>query len=80
MADAFEKEQKQPKSTKAAVGIIFLTVFIDLIGFGIIIPLSPYLARKFEATPLQVGMLMAVTWEPTREQPKRPPFYAAPHQ
>ena len=29
---------------------------------------------------LAVGMLMAVTWEPTREQPKRPPFYAAPHQ
>lgn len=48
------------KQRKAVLGVIFLTVFIDLIGFGIIIPLSPYLARRFEATPLQVGMLMAV--------------------
>ncbi len=40
--------------------VIFLTVFIDLIGFGIIIPLSPYLARAFGATALQVGLLMAI--------------------
>lgn len=40
--------------------VIFLTVFIDLVGFGIIIPLSPYLARVFGATPFQVGLLMAV--------------------
>lgn len=40
--------------------VIFLTVFIDLIGFGIIIPLSPYLARAFGADALQVGLLMAI--------------------
>lgn len=40
--------------------IIFMTVFIDLVGFGIIIPLNPYLAGKFGATPLQVGLLMSV--------------------
>ena len=40
--------------------IIFLTVFIDLVGFGIIIPLNPYLAQNFGATPFQVGLLMAV--------------------
>lgn len=40
--------------------IIFLTVFIDLVGFGIIIPLNPYLANKFGATPFHVGMLMGV--------------------
>src|SRR3984957_18885460 len=40
--------------------IIFLTVFIDLVGFGIIIPLNPYLAEAFGATPLQVGLLMSV--------------------
>jgi MFS family permease len=39
--------------------IIFLTVFIDLVGFGIIIPLNPYLAEAFGATPLQVGLLMS---------------------
>ena len=40
--------------------IIFFTVFIDLVGFGIIIPLNPYLAEAFGATPLMVGILMSV--------------------
>ena len=40
--------------------IIFITVFIDLIGFGIIIPLSPYLARNFGADAFQVGLLMSI--------------------
>jgi MFS transporter, DHA1 family, tetracycline resistance protein len=40
--------------------IIFLTVFIDLVGFGIIIPLNPYLAKSFGASPFEVGLLMSV--------------------
>ncbi len=40
--------------------IIFLTVFIDLVGFGIIIPLNPYLSKEFGATPVQLGLLMGV--------------------
>lgn len=40
--------------------VIFVTVFIDLIGFGMIIPLNPYLAREFGADPLKVGLLMTV--------------------
>ena len=40
--------------------IIFFTVFIDLVGFGIIIPMNPYLAEAFGATPFKVGLLMSV--------------------
>lgn len=40
--------------------IIFLTVFIDLVGFGIIIPMNPYLAEHFGASPLEIGLLMSV--------------------
>jgi len=40
--------------------IIFLTVFIDLVGFGIVIPLHPYLASEFGADELSIGLLMAV--------------------
>jgi MFS family permease len=40
--------------------VIFLTVFMDLVGFGIIIPLNPFLARQFGADPLQVGLLMTI--------------------
>lgn len=39
------------------VTIIFLTVFIDLIGFGIIIPLMPFYAETFGASALTVGLL-----------------------
>lgn len=40
--------------------LIFITVFVDLVGFGIIIPMNPYLAQKFGATPFQVGWLMSI--------------------
>jgi MFS transporter, DHA1 family, tetracycline resistance protein len=40
--------------------VIFLTIFIDLVGFGIIIPLSPYLSRVYGASPAKIGGLMAV--------------------
>src|SRR5215831_227681 len=41
--------------------VIFITVFIDLIGFGIVIPVLPFYAEgtKFGATPSQVGLLFA---------------------
>ena len=43
---------------KKSIKIIFITVLIDLTGFGMIIPIIPFLARKFEADPLQVGFLL----------------------
>jgi MFS transporter, DHA1 family, tetracycline resistance protein len=40
--------------------IIFLTIFVNLIGFGIIVPLLPFYAQTFGASPLVVGLLFAV--------------------
>ena len=40
--------------------ILFLIVVIDLIGFGIIIPLLPFYAEYYQASPAQVGFLMAI--------------------
>ena len=40
--------------------IIFLTIFVNLVGFGIIIPLLPFYAETFGASPLVVGLLFAV--------------------
>ncbi|OFV90494.1 MAG: hypothetical protein A3G76_02255 [Acidobacteria bacterium RIFCSPLOWO2_12_FULL_65_11] len=37
--------------------IIFLTIFVNLVGFGIIIPLLPFYAQEFGASPLVIGML-----------------------
>lgn len=38
--------------------IIWLTVFIDLVGFGIIIPILPYFAQEFGAHGLLYGLLV----------------------
>ncbi|HVH79900.1 MAG TPA: MFS transporter [Stellaceae bacterium] len=40
--------------------ILFLIVFIDLVGFGLVIPLLPFYAERFSATPQEVTMLLAV--------------------
>jgi DHA1 family tetracycline resistance protein-like MFS transporter len=40
--------------------IIFLTIFVNLIGFGIIIPLLPFYAESFGASPIVIGLLFAV--------------------
>jgi DHA1 family tetracycline resistance protein-like MFS transporter len=40
--------------------IIFLTIFVNLVGFGIIIPLLPFYARTFGASPIVIGLLFAV--------------------
>ncbi len=40
--------------------IIFVTVLIDLIGFGIVIPLLTFYAEEYNATPLDVGLIMGV--------------------
>ena len=37
---------------------LFFTVFVDLVGFGIIVPFLPFFAESFEAPPNQVTLLM----------------------
>ncbi len=39
--------------------VIFLTIFVNLVGFGIIIPLLPFYAQTFGASPFAVGLLFA---------------------
>ena len=40
--------------------VIFLTVFIDMVGFGIVIPVLPLYAEHFHATPAQIGWLTGI--------------------
>jgi MFS family permease len=44
---------------KPSLLAIFLTVFVDLVGFGIVLPLLPTYAHSFGASGLVVGALMA---------------------
>jgi len=47
-------------SSRSFLTIIFLTVFIDLLGFGIVLPLLPYYAHQFHASGVAVGALIGV--------------------
>jgi DHA1 family tetracycline resistance protein-like MFS transporter len=47
-------------SKRASLGIIFLTIFINMVGFGVVIPVLPFYAERFGATPLQIGWLFGI--------------------
>ena len=44
---------------KPSVLVVWLTVFIDLIGFGIVVPLVPVFAKRFDASSYVIGLVLA---------------------
>jgi len=44
---------------KPSLLIVWLTVFIDLIGFGIVVPLVPVFAKRFDASSVTIGLVLA---------------------
>jgi DHA1 family tetracycline resistance protein-like MFS transporter len=59
MSDA-SPPTETPQPPRNALRIIFFIVFMDLLGFGVIIPLMPIYARQFNASPLEVTLLFAI--------------------
>ncbi|MGE5192283.1 MAG: MFS transporter [Deltaproteobacteria bacterium] len=47
------------RPSRSPLLIIFVTVFIDLLGFGIVLPLLPRYAKYFETSGPTLGLLMA---------------------
>src|SRR3989338_3194601 len=45
---------------KSALFTVFLVVLIDLMGFGIVLPLLPFYASKFQASAVTIGLLYSV--------------------
>ena len=45
---------------KTSLAVLFLTVFIDLIGFGMVIPFLSFYAREYGASGTTVGMVVGV--------------------
>jgi DHA1 family tetracycline resistance protein-like MFS transporter len=45
--------------SKNVLGVVFVTIFLDLVGFGILIPIQPFLAENFGASPKIVTLLGA---------------------
>ena len=52
-----------PEVTKAnnrALALVYATIFLDVLGLGVLIPVLPYYAQQFSADALTVGLLSAV--------------------
>ncbi|NCG21889.1 MAG: MFS transporter, partial [Rhodobacterales bacterium] len=47
------------KKRGQGLGPVLLTVVLDLVGFGLVIPLLTFYAEDYGATAIQVGLLMA---------------------
>lgn len=47
------------KKLFSPVFVIVMTIFIDISGFGIVLPLLPFYAYSFGATPFSLGVLVA---------------------
>jgi DHA1 family tetracycline resistance protein-like MFS transporter len=47
-----------PKSPgKHSLAVIFITVFLDLLGIGLLVPVAPFVVRQFRDDGLTVGLL-----------------------
>ena len=45
---------------RASIITIFITIFIDLISFGIVIPLLPFYGQRFGASGMEIGLLVSI--------------------
>lgn len=45
-------------SSRTRLSLLFLTVLLDLVGFGIVLPLLPFYAARFGASGTEVGLLV----------------------
>ena len=45
---------------KSSLFVLFLTVFIDLIGFGMVIPFLSFYAREYGASGVEVGAVVGI--------------------
>ncbi|HTI35564.1 MAG TPA: MFS transporter [Miltoncostaea sp.] len=48
-----------PSFFLSPLGIVFTTVVIDLVGFGMVLPILPLWAETFGASPVQIGLITA---------------------
>ncbi|HEY4590434.1 MAG TPA: MFS transporter [Thermoanaerobaculia bacterium] len=54
-----DPETSRATPRKRALLTVFLTILLDLIGFGMILPFLTFYAQEFRATPLQIGLLFS---------------------
>src|SRR3954471_9627070 len=50
----------EPPAPKGPLGIIFLIILVDFLGFGIIIPLLPFYVPDYENNPMKVTLIFSI--------------------
>jgi MFS family permease len=58
MAELSPHPPSRPRHA-APLAVIFFTVLLDLLGFGMVLPLLPFYAERYGASPFQVALLFA---------------------
>jgi DHA1 family tetracycline resistance protein-like MFS transporter len=56
----FRGQTLEMSKSRSPLVIIFITIFIDLVGFGIVIPVLPLYAERYGASEATVGVLLAI--------------------
>lgn len=49
----------RPKATAPVLAVLFTTVFINLVGFGLVVPLLPFFAKSMNAEAWQVALMFS---------------------
>lgn len=58
-ATSREADTSLPTGSRGSVAVVVAIVFIDLLGFGIIIPILPFYVRSFGVSDVFIGLLAA---------------------
>ncbi|MBU1346072.1 MAG: MFS transporter [Alphaproteobacteria bacterium] len=48
-----------PRAKAPALAVLFLVVFINLVGFGLVVPLLPFFAQSLNAEPWQITVMFS---------------------
>ena len=48
------------RNSKRSLLVLFSVIVIDLVGFGIVVPILPYYAKSLDTSPTTLGFLLAV--------------------
>ena len=59
MSNARARRASGRRRTRAGFGTIWTTVALDLIGFGIVLPILPLYAERFGASATTIGILLS---------------------
>ena len=56
---AEDHHEKKPSGSAAALPTLLFILFINLVGFGIVVPLLPFYARSFNASAWQIALVFS---------------------